>query len=170
MTEKAVIYARLSPDGSKVKEEVEDHLDDQIEDTKNLLYNPDSPLHDRDVKVVNTFRDGDTSGRKKMPVERDGFVNMLEYMLDNPDVNIILVKKANRLTRQPGHAFDPWSNIYNMLWTPDNGKRDELEIFQERGLRVKDEDTKIEDVNNPGTTAESMDRFIQAWSDWEQKS
>lgn len=85
-----VVYKRLSPTGDS-KERIKEKLTEQERKAR-------EHCDEQDKEVVRVFEDRLVSGRKKEPMEREAFGEMIEFIVEN-DISEIVVSKKNRNTR-----------------------------------------------------------------------
>lgn len=126
---RVVLYKRLSPTGES-KEQIEEKFAEQERKGRD---------HCREAgkEIVSVFEDKLVSGRKKEPMEREGFWDMMQYIAENP-IDEIVVSKKNRLTRiavigvdLPQYIAAVQKALSGKYWKPDIYAVEEGEYVKE---------------------------------------
>lgn len=144
---KVVAYRRLSPSGSRTKEERKEALAKQ----KRRI---EEHCDEEDKQLVEMFTDHRSSGRKHLPIQRDEFVDMVDLLVTDESIEEVVVYNPDRVTRQAVTRLSLKDHIATAMWTPGDEYR-EVDVYATMG---KDEEgryipsyRKIESQEQIGT-------------------
>lgn len=115
-----VAYRRLSPDGSVTTDERRQKLENQLDHIREFC---DREEHE----IVEIFTDEQESGRKSYPHERDGWSEMIHWLISSQEgreTDGIIFKDLSRWSRRVSVTFGAVSYTRAILWSYGTSQRD----------------------------------------------